>query len=418
MPNAFEPDDNLQPDCFEFLPDKPGCSTVKLSRKAVLNELKLPRVKSGTAESIASSRFYVHQDETIDDIVDALNEDGTLLAIGVVDSEKRAVGVIVRRELFNLFGKQYGKDFMERRTAAKVMKDVERFGGETHVYSISDSIGKDIRSQEIRYYLITGTNGEFRGVFSTRDLLIVLAEITQKDIDLARLLQNSIVKQSDRQSHPAFELTACSQMAKGVGGDFYGWREYQPNRYLISIADVSGKGVAASLLTAVLGGILHAFDFSRGISEFVRQTNDYIINTFQMEKYLTGIFIDFNSNTGEISLCDMGHSHLHLYRNGKVFRVKTSDKNPPIGITPEVEAAVDHFRLKAGDWLILSTDGVTEQTDETGEEFGMERTAVLIAKHAPEGPESVKTELLAGIANFKGGNPQRDDITFLILAIR
>ena len=93
----------------------------------------------------------------------------------------------------------------------------------------------------------------------TKDMLVFLAEITRRDIALSRKIQTRIVKEEDELNETNFSLSASSIMAKGIGGDFYSYKKISDSQYLIALCDVSGKGMAASLLSSLLSGFLNTY---------------------------------------------------------------------------------------------------------------------------------------------------------------
>ena len=186
---------------------------------------------------------------------------------------------------------------------------------------VSEELREEMKLQKETFYAILDQKKRFAGVFSTRGLLIHMSEQNRKDMTLAREVQNSMVK--SRHNVLAFGLEVASSFtpAQGVGGDFYMTWKVSENNWVIMLCDVSGKGVAASIVTAMLYGITRTYDFTKGLKTFVRDLNAMIFDTFRGDRFLTGIFMIYNEETGKVVVLDMGHSYLSLIRNGRLVKV-------------------------------------------------------------------------------------------------
>ncbi len=295
------------------------------------------------------------------------------------------------------------------------MKKAEIFQENTSIFSIIEHVSSDLQKPSNTFYLVVDSLGKICGIISTRRILGYLSDITQKDIHLAKKVQTSIVNEQTHISRDCFEFLAFSQMAKEVGGDFYYIREYRPGRWVIAICDVSGKGISASLVTTALGGMFSTFDFNRGIKSFINTVNRFFIDTFYMEKYATAVIMELNEETGEILLCDMGHKHIFIERDGQILRLHTNDINLPIGIIPEQEVVFNRLALKKGETIMLMTDGLCEQRNDNGEEYPLKRFADITKKESKNGLIVVKDTILYDLNHFKGNRTQGDDITLMMI---
>jgi sigma-B regulation protein RsbU (phosphoserine phosphatase) len=247
------------------------------------------------------------------------------------------------------------------------------------------------------------------------DLLSYLSELTQKDIELAHNVQRRIVRERQSVLTTHLEVVASSTTAKGVGGDFYAIKKIGETSWFIALCDVSGKGVAASIVTAMLHGSVETFDFQKNsLVEFVEHVNKSVYATFEADKFLTGIFIVFDEATGKMTILDMGHSYFGFLRNDKLLRVVTTSDNLPIGISPDLKPKPNTIQLLRKDILILVTDGLTEQQNLTGDEYSMERLLGIVKKHHAHGLEAIRDRIRSDFNLFRGDAPYHDDVTFLI----
>ena len=207
-------------------------------------------------------------------------------------------------------------------------------------------------------------------------------------------------------------------MAKEVGGDFYLVKRLNANKVFLGICDVSGKGIAASLITAVLGGIFDTYTGAPGLGAFLRRLNRYLHDTFRLEYFVTGIFIELDIETGESTICDMGHSYVVVRERGQLFRVGKKTSNPPLGTLKNLTPMLSSHHFAKGGLALLFTDGIVEQTNPQGVEYSEMRLWRLMKSRPGLGPDELQDLLIGDLDGFRDGQPQSDDLTFLILSYR
>jgi sigma-B regulation protein RsbU (phosphoserine phosphatase) len=309
----------------------------------------------------------------------------------------------------------YARDVFKNRRIREVMEEPRIFDSKTNLFSVAEEINTEMKKPGISFFVLTNEDEEFNGIFSTQDMLVYLSEMTQNDIALARKLQARIVREREFVVGNTFEFTASSQTAKGVGGDFYDIRRYGDDRWAAAFCDVSGKGIAASIVTSVIWGIMSTYDFRRGLTNFVKELNDYIVRTFESERFITGIFLSYNEVSQELEICDMGHSHLYLFRKGRFVKIKNSQNNLPIGVVPDFTPRSNVIKPREQDLLFLLTDGLTEQENEDGEPYSIDRVASILREHHGVPVETTCDRLLTDFHSFRGHHALGDDVTFALL---
>jgi len=364
--------------------------------------------------NISSMAFYVHEDVLIEDLVIELDKHPKLLAVGMVDDNHEVVGVIIRREIFNILARSYGDDFSKNRTVSSVAVNVREFHFNTNIFTVADHIEDELMGDFMFYYLLVNSDNQFCGIFSTRDMLVYLAKMSKRDLETATRLQSRIINNKLHQKTDFFEVTAAALMAKGVGGDFYSIKKLTDTHWFINIADVSGKGIGASFITAIIGALAHTYDFRKGTKKFITKLNEYIFDTFNTERFLTGVFSIFNEEDGTLRLWDMGHSFIYIFRNGKIHTVQTRDNNIPIGITDHIDPESKKIKLLPDDVVILTTDGIIEQMNDLKELYGMDRFSKIINENLDESLDTLREKIVIDLEEFRGMEPQHDDTTFII----
>jgi sigma-B regulation protein RsbU (phosphoserine phosphatase) len=383
--------------------------------KKVLLLARTFKEQGETIHKLASSRWYVKSDTNLLDLADDLTEDQGIQAVGVVNEDGVCVGLINRRDLFDLLSRPFGRDVMRREQVDRVVVNQEAIYFDTNIFTVSERLNQFDHRGEVHYFPLKSGTGEFAGLFSSQDLLIYLSDMTQQDIALARAIQNRVVKEFSFLEKKQFEFVASSIMAKGVGGDFYHAKNYSPERWFFTLCDVSGKGVSASLITSALWGTIKVFDNRRGIAALVKTLNEFFITTFELEKYVTGVFFDLNLGKANINIADMGHGLAFILRDGKLLKVKSSESNVPVGVMEEINPEVYNYSLKPGDLILLVSDGIIEQENPRDEEFGLRRLKDLLVANQDQDLKTMRTRLLEEFHKFRNHTPLHDDVTFLML---
>ena len=382
---------------------------------AVLQELPPHRAGDQSIVRLASSRTFVRGDVRVAALYEAMTADRSIQAVGVVNADDSLLGVIVRRDFLATMARPYAQDVLRNHPVTEVTTAARRFPGDSNTFTVSEEIADDMGRHSVTYYLLTWSGDRFAGVFSSQDMLMYLSSITQNDIDMARRLQARIVRTREISVGERLELVASSHTAKGVGGDFYKVIQYERGRWLVALCDVSGKGVAASIITSVLWGMMSIYDFRNGMLPFIRQVNSYLVRTFETEKFVTAVFLDYDEATGEVSVCDLGHSHLFLFRQGQMRTIRTNQNNLPLGISPDLDPRTDTFRPRPSDLLFVITDGLIEQANLEGDAYSLSRIAALFGGHQSAPVETISDRLLEDFNRFRGRRPLGDDVTWALM---
>lgn len=225
--------------------------------------------------------------------------------------------------------------------------------------------------------------------------------------------------------HKEFDIYATMHAAKEVGGDFYDFYLLDENHLIVTIADVSGKGVPAALFMVVAKTILKNFAQTitgeDDLSALVSCTNDQLSQNNDAMMFVTAFVCMLNTRTGDLSFVNAGHNPPLLYRASEgAFRYLDVKRNCVMGTMEGLPYREQKLTLAPGDQLFLYTDGVTEALNEGEELYGEERLETCLNQsHA--GQISLK-ELLEAVRHsldqHVGSAEQSDDITMLALTYR
>jgi len=239
-------------------------------------------------------------------------------------------------------------------------------------------------------------------------------EKIEKELELAAQIQRDFLPKHDPDC-TKFEITGANVPCYQVGGDFFDFINIESDRLGITIADVSGKGVSASLLMASMRARLHAeMGPHYKIDEMASRLNDFVHRDTAPNSFITFFFGELDTNTGEFTYINAGHTPpVVLDKKGKVKRLESSGFC--LGMFPSVEFAIQNLTLEKGDMALLFTDGLTECRNAANEEMSEEGLIDIIKKnrklHSPNLLEKIYEEL----HSFTTGTEQMDDMTLVII---
>ncbi|MFA6506681.1 MAG: SpoIIE family protein phosphatase [Treponemataceae bacterium] len=382
--------------------------------KTVLSFERPGKIYSNSILRVARHFWNVRQNALVLNLADELLRHPEIPVVGVIDEERKVVGIVRRDRFFAQVSKPFGREVLRRSTVAEVTDTCESIDANSDIFAVAQRVLKNTNDDDSAYYPLHDETGKCMGLFSVQDISNYLSKITRDDIELAGRLQERLLASNELSEGDGWRIDAWSRAAKGVGGDFYFSSEFEDGKIFTALCDVSGKGVAASLIVSMVWGMLRMYDFRGGLSDLIVQLNRSIITTFHMEKYLTGFFMIYDPLTMRIDCADMGHSHIVLIREGKVHHIRGKTLNLPIGVETVITPAVDTFRLRKGDALLVHSDGITEQENANGEEFGEPRLSRTVI-HALTSNTPLQEEVPVAVDAFRGSAPQQDDMSCVLL---
>lgn len=245
-------------------------------------------------------------------------------------------------------------------------------------------------------------------------------ESIKNDLAIAGEIQQTILPRS----FPPFpELTevvdiyASMTPAKDVGGDFYDFFQIDDERIGLVIADVSGKGVPASLFMAVSRTLLRATAL-RGVSsaECLTYANKLLCKESLDSMFVTVLYGIYHYKTGMMDYTNAGHNPPYLLRGGRTVECLPVASNFVVGVFDDIEFESNTLTFGIGDTLLLYTDGVTEAFNDKREQFSESNLQdILASMHESSSAKEVVTSVLQSVKIFSGDYPQSDDITLLSL---
>ncbi|MBR1737263.1 MAG: SpoIIE family protein phosphatase [Firmicutes bacterium] len=236
----------------------------------------------------------------------------------------------------------------------------------------------------------------------------------EEELEFARQIQSSALPKNFKFPRDEFELFASMDPAKEVGGDFYDFFFVDRNKIALVIADVSGKGIPASLfMMRSKTAIKSLAESGRSPSAIFERANDVLCEGNDADMFVTAWIGIVDLETGKVQCANAGHEYPAIKRaDGKWELFK--DKHSLALAAMEGMPFKDYeMQLNEGDKLFVYTDGVPEAIDKAEEQFGTDRMLEALNDAQNIGMKSILPFVRKRISNFVNGADQFDDITML-----
>lgn len=238
----------------------------------------------------------------------------------------------------------------------------------------------------------------------------------ERDLSLAAQVQRQVLPKPP--TVPGLQLAAFMQTARILGGDYYDFFQISDDVVDVVIADVSGKGAAASLLMPSLAVALRlrARELS-GPAAILKDLDTVLKQITNSATFVTMFYARFNPALQTLEYASGGHNPPLLLRTRSGETLLLEGTGPIMGILPDAQFANTLIKLEAGDILTLYTDGVTEQENEAGDEFSTDRLKEAVLSHMKEPATDMVADIAEAVSTFAGTVEQSDDLTTVVAKI-
>lgn len=237
----------------------------------------------------------------------------------------------------------------------------------------------------------------------------------EEELDLARRIQRTFLL-SEFPSLPGFDVYAMSQPAKHVGGDLYDLVVADDGTFYLAIADVSGKGVPAALLSSMLQAAVRTqAGPGASVRHIVERTNTLVYRSTAIEQFATFVLARVDTAARTVTFTNAGHNYPFLLRAGGEC-VELDRGGILLGIQDGFAFEEVTLPLHTGDRLVFYTDGLSEAVNADNEQFGEERLSALVAGlPAKLSAREIADRVMAAIAAWIGDAEPGDDCTLLVM---
>lgn len=341
------------------------------------------------------------------------------------------------KELVNRFDKDIPHNFLEQ---------LEKYSKITPAHHLKNELPTDLANccitaispmfyqSELKGFVLIGkklTNGEltqenllFIEVLSNTLITalenhrLFLEEIEKKKLENELHLALEIQKNLLPKSSPkitGYDIEGISRPTKAVGGDYFDFIKINDKKWLIVIADVSGKGVPASLLMANLQAAIRTVaPLDLSLNSILKNINTLIFENTSPEKFITLFIAEINNEDNLFRYINAGHNP-PIYINQKYQSRELSEGGLILGIIKEIEDFEQgEIKLENGDIIFCYTDGLSEAYN-GDEEFGIDRIQNILTTKAQNTSSEIIEEMLKEVQNFSGEKEQYDDITMITI---
>jgi phosphoserine phosphatase RsbU/P len=240
------------------------------------------------------------------------------------------------------------------------------------------------------------------------------------DLEIARDIQR-ILLPSEAPAINGFQISGINVPARQVSGDYFDYIDVDKDRLGVAIADVSGKGVPASLIMAICRSVLRA-EAARNPSpaDVLRKVNRQLYPDIKEDMFISMAYLILDHHHDSVTLARAGHDAPLWYR--RQSQTVTPVKSPGMVVGIDSGSVFDRLTvdfavpLERNDCLVLYTDGVTETLNSEEDEFGVDRMMQSVRASANDGAQAIVKRIIEDVREFTGSVPQNDDIT--LIAIR
>jgi sigma-B regulation protein RsbU (phosphoserine phosphatase) len=236
-----------------------------------------------------------------------------------------------------------------------------------------------------------------------------------KDLKSARDIQLNIIPSGKPvfAEHSEIDLSAILKPAETVGGDLYDYFFIDKYHLLITIGDVSGKGISASLFMAIASTLIKTNSKTISTKDIVSRVNLELSERNSHQYFITLFMGILDVRTGMMDYCNAAHNFPYILHPDGSIQVLSKSHGLPLGIYKNKTYKSSKIEIKHGDVLLLFTDGVINAMDVNNQHYGIEKLENNLKNLIDLSADEVVSRLIKSIAIYEGGNSQADDITLL-----
>jgi sigma-B regulation protein RsbU (phosphoserine phosphatase) len=293
-----------------------------------------------------------------------------------------------------------------------------QFQDERAILGIGERANRQAYTESDYNFLISIGNLAFLSIQKTFLLESrIEKERMEEELTLARTIQNTLFPSPIPRPVP-FDVAGTNIPSRQVGGDYFDVLQHTPEHLYLAIADVTGKGIPASLLMANLQAMLHVLSpLKLALAETTGKINDIMYRNTPSDKFISFFWGRIELSGHAFEYCNAGHNP-PIYWNAQAGHTELLTEGGMLlgALATMMPYEQGRIQLSPGDIVLMFTDGVSEAMDENEVEFGEERIAELLAQHHEKTAAQIQQEIFREVREFSGPNAKYgDDITMLVV---
>jgi sigma-B regulation protein RsbU (phosphoserine phosphatase) len=232
----------------------------------------------------------------------------------------------------------------------------------------------------------------------------------EEDLNLAHEIQKNMLPSKNLEIE-GWDFYYHYEPAGAVSGDYCDIISDGTSTYFL-LGDVSGNGIAASMLMSHIHALFHSMiPLKFSVDRLVAQINRLMCESNPSTHYTTLLSIKAG-NDGKIEICNAGHLPLMLSQKNNL--IKFDSTGVPVGLFCSAEYTVNYSSLEKGDFFVLYSDGLTEAVSNE-EEYGIERLSKVISSNGGSTSKELTEIILNDVNKFLAGKSKRDDLTIMVI---
>jgi len=265
----------------------------------------------------------------------------------------------------------------------------------------------------------TTLNLNLSTIFTSFIFLFILAlELKDKLLAKTELQEGKAIQQSLMPDQSpkviGWDIWLFTRSANDVGGDLLDFIQIDENKYGVAVGDVAGKGLSAALLMAKLQSTIRALVYDYPSLETLGDKLNKIFHRDSPSKIFASlIYIEINSESGNVKFINAGHYPPIIARNEKVEQLEKDA--PALGLIKEATFNKQLVSLDHNEFMIIYSDGLTEAKNELGEFFGETKLIELLTKRQTMTSQQLGEMIIANVDDFIGKIPAHDDLTLAVV---
>jgi serine phosphatase RsbU (regulator of sigma subunit) len=241
----------------------------------------------------------------------------------------------------------------------------------------------------------------------------------ERELLIAKNIQSALLPK-EHNVIEGMDISCESRPAKYIGGDFCDYIKLNDKEILITVADVSGKGVPAALyMTKVQTLIQFAAKLFMNPKDILIEINKQIYSQLERNSFVTMVIAKFNLETNKVVISRAGHNPV-LFNDGQKT-ISIINKGIGLGLERkgifETNLDEQEISFKKDDIFLFYSDGLTEAMDKNRNEFGLKSVEKIIDEEKGSASEIIRDKLMLSVDTFRGNYEQNDDITFVVVKI-